>query len=39
MQEAPVPPELTCGACQTTVPFPTGDEVMFKELIELSKES
>ena len=39
MQESTMLPELTCGGCQATVPFPTGDEVMFQELIRMSKES
>jgi acyl carrier protein len=38
MQDSNLLPEMSCAACQTTVPFPTGDEVMFQELVRLSKE-
>lgn len=31
-------PEYVCPQCQTTVPFPSGDDVMFEEMLRLSEQ-
>ena len=38
LAESSALPEYVCPACQTTVPFPSGDDVMFDELVRLSRQ-
>ena len=38
LKEADVAPELVCGACQSTFPFKSGDEIMIADLIALGEQ-
>lgn len=35
--ESEITPEFVCTKCQKNVPFPTGDEVIFQDIVSLSK--
>lgn len=39
LQESPSMPEFVCPGCQATLPFPSGDDVMFDELVSMSKQA
>lgn len=38
MQDSPNMPELVCPNDQTSVPFPSGDDVMFEEMVRMSQD-
>ncbi len=38
MEDSSVLPELACPDCEATVPFPSGDEVLFQDMLQLSDE-
>lgn len=37
MSESPVTPELVCGSCDESVPLPTGDEILLRDIIALDQ--
>jgi tRNA(Ile2) C34 agmatinyltransferase TiaS len=37
MEESTSLPEFVCPACQTTVPLPSGDNVLFEQLLQLEQ--
>jgi acyl carrier protein len=39
LEESSALPELVCPGCKAVVPFPSGDDVMFAELVELGEQA
>ena len=37
MSESPVTPELVCESCDESVPMPTGDEILLRDIIALDR--
>lgn len=37
MEDSPTLPEFVCPACQTSVPLPSGDDVLFENLLSVEK--
>ncbi len=37
MEDSPTLPEFVCAACQTSVPLPSGDDVLFEHLLNVER--